>query len=78
MSPHHQNLRIDIIYAGINGYLDDIPVESIKDFISDLRLDLTTVKMKYGEIVRDTKKIDDEAEGFLKESINNVKQKYLS
>ena len=67
-----------IIYAGINGFLDDVPLTSIKDFISDLRLDLTTVKMKYGEIVRDTKKIDDEAEGLLKASITDVKQKYVN
>ena len=58
-----------IIYAGINGYLTDVPVSKVGEFLTQLRGNLQTVNMKFGEMVRSTKKIEPEAEEILKSAI---------
>ena len=60
-----------IIYAGINGYLDEIEVSDISAYIESYLTKLRTTKSEYGTIVRDTKKIDDKAESILKEALTN-------
>ena len=60
-----------IIYAGINGYLDEIEVSDISADIESYLTKLGTTKSEYGTIVRDTKKIDDKAESILKEALTN-------
>jgi F-type H+-transporting ATPase subunit alpha len=60
-----------IIYAGINGYLDEIEVSDISAYIESYLTKLRTTKSEYGTIVRDTKKIDDKAESLLKEALTN-------
>eukprot|EP00189_Rhodosorus_marinus_P002797 CAMPEP_0113973380 /NCGR_PEP_ID=MMETSP0011_2-20120614/14402_1 /TAXON_ID=101924 /ORGANISM="Rhodosorus marinus" /LENGTH=479 /DNA_ID=CAMNT_0000991265 /DNA_START=5441 /DNA_END=6877 /DNA_ORIENTATION=+ /assembly_acc=CAM_ASM_000156 len=43
-----------IIYAGINGYLDEVPLDQVKAFVSNLRDNLST-KETYGDGIRTTK-----------------------
>ena len=62
--------QVAIIYTGINGYLDDIPVDKVIDFVAALRSNLRTSKPKYAEIIKDTKVFNDEAEGLVKEVIS--------
>jgi len=69
--------QVAVIYAGINGYLDEIPVEKIVTFAIGLREYLKNSKPKYVEIVQGKKVLDDEAEGLLKEGINEFKQTFL-
>ena len=57
------------IYAGINGYLDGIPVENVRAFLVELRQYLASSKPKYGQILRDTQVFSDEAESILKEAL---------
>ncbi len=66
--------QVAIIYAGINGYLDEIPVEKITDFAKGLRDYLKT--SKYAEIVGNQKVLSEEAETSLKESINDFKKSF--
>jgi F-type H+-transporting ATPase subunit alpha len=66
-----------IIYTGINGYLDDIPVNKLKSFMADLRSELNTSKLEFLEIIRSTQKLDDKAEDLLKKAIADTKQKYM-
>ena len=70
--------QIAIIYAGINGYLDDLPVEKVTGFTASLREYLRTSKPKFAEIVRSEKKLTDEAESLLKEAIAEQKQTFLA
>ena len=37
--PHHLPVeeQVAIIYAGINGFLDDVPVSDVKEFVGKLR-----------------------------------------
>ncbi|MCY7385102.1 MAG: F0F1 ATP synthase subunit alpha [Microcoleus sp. CAN_BIN18] len=76
-SPLPMNEQVAIIYAGINGYMDDIPVDKITKFTVGLRDYLRTSKAKYGEIVQGGKALTDEAEKLLKEGIAEYKQTFL-
>jgi len=68
--------QVAIIYTGINGYLDDIAVDKVIEFVGTLRSNLRTSKPKYAEIIKDTKTFNDEAEGLLKEVISSTKQSF--
>lgn len=70
--------QVAAIYAGINGYLDEIPVEKVVPFLQGLRDYLKTSKPKYGEIIREQKALSDEAEGLLKEAISEYKKTFLA
>nr|QJH88275.1 AtpA [Pterocladia lucida] len=65
-----------IIYTGINGYLDNIELSSVKDFIDALREDLRNSKPEFGESIRTSKKLGPESEEILKKSIEDVKQAF--
>lgn len=69
--------QVAIIYAGINGYLDDIPLDKVVSFTQSLREYLKTSKPKFSEIVQSQKVLTEEAETLLKEGINEAKQTFL-
>ncbi|MDJ1185693.1 F0F1 ATP synthase subunit alpha [Roseofilum casamattae] len=69
--------QVASVYAGLNGYLDDIPVEKITAFAQGLRDYLKTSKPKYIELIQTEKKLTDESEGLLKEAITEYKQTFL-
>ncbi len=77
-SPLPLNEQVAILYAGINGYLDDIPVEKISTFTRELREYLRTSKPKYGELVQNGKQLSEEAEKLLKEAIVESKQALMA
>lgn len=66
--------QVAIIYAGINGYLDEIPVEKITSFAKGLRDYLKT--SKYTEVVGNQKVLTEEAETSLKDAINDFKKSF--
>ena len=76
-SPLRLNEQVAIIYAGINGYLDEIPVDGIVKFSAGLREYLGTSKPKYVEIVQEQKQLTDEAESLLKDAIVEYKKTFL-
>ncbi|MEA5510681.1 F0F1 ATP synthase subunit alpha [Crocosphaera sp. UHCC 0190] len=70
--------QVAITYAGLNGYIDEIPVNKATDFASGLREYIKTSKPKYAEIVNSEKKLTDEAETLLKEAIKEYKQAFAA
>jgi len=70
--------QVALVYAGLNGYLDDVPVNKVTSFTKGLRDYLKTSKPKYIELVRNEKKLGDEAEGILKEAITEFKKNFLA
>ena len=74
-SPIPVEEQVAVIYSGINGFIDDVPVDKVKTFAVELRDYLRTSKPAYGEAVRSTKKFDAEAENMVKEAITTVKEK---
>ncbi|MDC0834618.1 ATP synthase subunit alpha [Leptolyngbya valderiana BDU 20041] len=76
-SPLPLEEQVAIVYAGVNGLLDEIPVEKVVNFTQGLREYLQTSKPKYGEIIRSTKKLEEEAVKLLEEAIAEYKQSFL-
>ncbi|NJL19855.1 MAG: F0F1 ATP synthase subunit alpha [Leptolyngbyaceae cyanobacterium SM1_3_5] len=70
--------QVAIIYSGINGYLDDIPADKVTGYTSGLRDYLKNSKPQFLELIRNEKKMGDEAEKLLKEAITEFKQTYLA
>ncbi len=68
-SPIPVEEQVAVIYAGTNGYLDEIAVDRVTAFVSGLRTYLHTNQPKYGEAVRAAKALTPEAEGILKTAI---------
>ena len=68
--------QVAIIYTGINGHLDSVPVEKVKEFVSTMRSNLKNSKPKFIEIVKETKALSPEAEEMLKEVIANTKSSF--
>ena len=66
--------QVASLYAGVNGLLDDIPVEDVKRFESSL---LTLLREKHGDLLKTlSKEITPEAEDQLKRLIASVKEKF--
>ncbi len=70
--------QVAVVYAGLNGYLDEIPVDKIADFALGLRDYLKSSKPNYGAIITDKKDLTAEAETLLKEAIVEFKQGFLA
>ena len=63
------------IYAGVNGFLDDVPVDKVQQFEADL---LHYIQQNHPELKKEVTtigKIDDKVGGRLKEIITTFKQK---
>jgi F-type H+-transporting ATPase subunit alpha len=70
--------QVAVVYAGLNGYLDDIAVEKVAPFARSLREYLKTSKPNYMEILRKEKQLTEEAEGILKEAIGEAKKTFMA
>ena len=72
-SPIPVEEQVAIIYAGINGYLDDIEVADVLPFIAKLRPYLRNSVGEFISDVKATKKMSPESEELLKKAIGEVK-----
>ena len=77
-SPLSVGEQVAAIYAGINGYLDDIPVEKVTGYLKGLREYLATSVPKYGEIIREKRELTADAEEILKGAIAEFKKTFLA
>jgi F-type H+-transporting ATPase subunit alpha len=70
--------QVAVIYAGINGYLDDIPAGKVTAFTKGLREYLKTSKADYLEAVQTSKQLSDESEAALKQALTDYKKTFLA
>jgi F-type H+-transporting ATPase subunit alpha len=70
--------QVALLYAGINGYLDEVPVDKVTAFTQGLREYLKTSKPQYTEAVQSKKVLGDQEESALKEAINEYKKTFLA
>ncbi|MGF1536059.1 MAG: F0F1 ATP synthase subunit alpha [Elainellaceae cyanobacterium] len=64
-----------LIYAGINGYLDDLPVDKVADFANGLREYLKTTRTDYPELVeKEKKKFSDPVINAMKDVLSEYKE----
>jgi F-type H+-transporting ATPase subunit alpha len=75
-SPLTVTEQIAVVYSGINGYLDDIPVDKVTDFVQGLREYVTNSKPEFAEVIRSEKKLVEKAETLLKEAISEYKETF--
>ena len=54
--------QVAVLYAGLNGYLDEIPVEKVVDFAQGLRDYLNTNKTEYKQGIQGTKVLGENEE----------------
>ncbi len=70
--------QVAVVYAGVRGLIDEMPIEKVTVFVKTLREYLKTTGAKYTEIVSSTKKLEDEAEGLLKQAIEECKKSVMA
>jgi len=75
-SPLPVEEQVAVIYTGINGFLDDVAVDKVKSFVTDLRTNLRNSKPQYAEIIKTGKAFTPEAEELLKACNADTKQSY--
>jgi F-type H+-transporting ATPase subunit alpha len=72
-SPISVEEQVALIYTGINGYLDDIAVSDVKEFIVKLRSYIRTSVPQFITSIQTEKKLSPENEEVLKKAIAEVK-----
>ncbi|CAK6688020.1 ATP synthase subunit alpha [Cyanobium usitatum str. Tous] len=70
--------QVAVVYAGVKGLIDEVPVESVVQFCRELREYLKSNKAEFISKVQTEKQLSDEAEAMLKEAINEVKSTMLA
>jgi F-type H+/Na+-transporting ATPase subunit alpha len=68
--------QVATIYVGINGYLDDLEISSVRNFLSGFREYINTTKPNFKQIIDSTKTFTQEAESILKSAISEYKKIY--
>ena len=66
--------QVVILYAGVNGYLDDVPIEKVVAFDTAFTGFMSTNHPEIGKAIADTEDLSDETEQALKTAIEEFKQ----
>src|SRR3954463_7200919 len=70
--------QIMIIFAGTNGFLDDLPVEQIRAFEQELYKYLDTSKAGILKQIVEKKQLDDNLKGEIKNALTEFKQNFVA
>ncbi len=69
--------QVMVIYSGINGYLDDVPIEDVIKFEQDF---LKFMRSNYAEVaktIRDKKALDADTEAVIKKAVKEFKDTFV-
>jgi F-type H+-transporting ATPase subunit alpha len=77
-SPLNLAEQVAVVYAGVKGMIDEVPVESVVEFCRELRDYLKTNKADFITKVMSEKQLSDDAETMLKDAIQEVKSTMLA
>ena len=77
-SPLNLAEQVAIVYAGVKGLIDDVPVEKVTEFARELREYLKSNKPDFISKVMSEKQLGDEAEAMLKDAIKEVTSTMLA
>ena len=70
--------QVAVVYAGVKGLIDEVPVEQVTQFARELREYIKTNKPDYVTKIQTEKVLSPEAETMLKEAINEVTSSMLA
>ncbi|MFN9621018.1 MAG: F0F1 ATP synthase subunit alpha [Synechococcaceae cyanobacterium] len=77
-SPLNLAEQVAIVYAGVKGLIDDVPVDKVTEFARELREYLKANKPDFIAKVMSEKQLGDEAEAMLKDAIKEVTSTMLA
>jgi F-type H+-transporting ATPase subunit alpha len=77
-SPLPVEKQIAIIFAGANGFLDDLPVNQIREFEAELYRFLDGSKPGVLQMIREKKVLDDTVKGDLSAAIKEFKERFVA
>ncbi|HIE51834.1 MAG TPA: F0F1 ATP synthase subunit alpha [Armatimonadetes bacterium] len=77
-APVPEEDQIFIIFAGINGLLDDLPLEEVHSFELGLRQFMAERYPEIGRQIRDTKDLSDDLAERLKKALTEYKERFLA
>ena len=75
-SPLKMEEQVSLIYAGVNGYLDAMPVSSIRAFETKLLSVLRTKHADLLEAIRSSNDLSDDSAGKLKGAVAGVAKEF--
>jgi F-type H+-transporting ATPase subunit alpha len=70
--------QILIIYAGTNGYLDDLPVEQIREFEAGLHKFVSSVNPKLLDTIMEKKTLDETIKADIESTLKEFTQRFVS
>jgi F-type H+-transporting ATPase subunit alpha len=70
--------QILIIYAGTNGFLDDLPVEQCRDFEKQLYTYVDTMNPGLLKSIEEKKALDDQIKGDMNKTLKEFKERFAS
>lgn len=77
-SPLPVEKQVAIIFAGANGFLDDLPVNQIRDFEAELYRFLDGSKPGVLQMIREKKVLDDTVKGDLNAAMKEFKERFVA
>ncbi len=77
-TPVPVELQVCIIYAVVNNYLKDIPVEMVKEYEKELYFEMTSYHQDVLDLILDPKGLNDESKAALDAAIDEFTKKFLS
>ena len=77
-SPLNLAEQVAVVYAGVKGLIDEVPVDKVTEFARELREYLKSNKPEFITKVMGEKQLGDEAEAMLKEAIKEVTSTMLA
>jgi len=72
-SPIPVEEQVTVIYTGINGYLDDVPVDNVKEFLLKLRSYMKSSVPTLLTTIKSEQKLSPESEEMLRKAIADTK-----
>lgn len=77
-SPVPVELQVCIIYAVVNNYLKDVPLELVKTYEKELYFDMTSYHGDVLELILDPKGLDSNAKSKLDDAVKSFTEKFIS
>jgi F-type H+/Na+-transporting ATPase subunit alpha len=70
--------QIAIIFAGTNGYIDDLPIEQVRDFENELYKYMDAINPNLAKSIEEKKTLDDVLKADLKKTLDDFKKTFVS
>jgi F-type H+/Na+-transporting ATPase subunit alpha len=77
-SPLPVEKQVVIVYAGTNGMLDDLPVEQVRQFETELHAFLDSTHAGMLQAIREKKALDDQLKGQVNTVLKEFKERFVS